>query len=182
MRNQGESIASESSVPRRQDEARGIWWIAVPTMLLVVLNDGFVLLEVAVRPYAGYLGVNFGSHEFLASENEIAVYLQYFLLVAVVFLLLGMLRGLVTGKADSAFSLNLRVCLTGGLISLVILLPVCIGLIGTEPALNLLIFIVTLRIFMLGFLLIAGAVLGGFGGLIGSHLLSRKRHPEEGTR
>ena len=166
--------------PRERSRAANFWWVAIPTFVLVVLNEAVVLLLFTVRPYAYYFSYFFGLDlGILESESDLAVCLQSLALVALILLFLGALRGGVTGKARSALVLSLIMCLCSGVLAFTILPAILSLVISDEVGVG------SLTVFevspiLIGVLLIMGAVFGGIGGLIGSHLLYR-RPPAEGV-
>jgi len=171
----------DSSPPRKRGRAANFWWKMIPVFVLVILNEAFALLFFTVRPYADNLGYVYGLDlGFLKSESDLALCLQYLVLLALILILLGILRGRATGKARSSLVLSLIVCLYSGGLAFIILSYILGLVIGVEVGLG------SFTVFevspiLIGVLLIMGAVFGGIGGLIGSHLLRRRPSPEAAT-
>lgn len=146
--------------------ARLLWMLMLGLILLVV--NAAPVLFLMVPLVAEWFGISPNAMESLDSP----FYLQYLMLFSLACFVVGILRGLFTGKAGSAVYVGCVASLVSGLLAFCVLPPIL--LIADAEAGERGAGIFTFALFPLGFTVLLAVVICGIGGLIGS-LVARLR-------
>ena len=151
-----------------------LWMRLISSILLVVLNTAFVLVEV-VRLNMDYFSIvlhlDLGM---LETEGQTTLYFQLLLPCLLIFLLIGIIHGRIAGSVRSGLFASMLPCLVGGGLGL-ILLPLGLATaIGGEMGFSFLSIAIVGGPLWLGVQLVLAAVGGAGGGLIGSRLLRKQ--------
>jgi hypothetical protein len=103
-------MAQAAPLQKKRMVKADFWWI-VGTGLILAAPNAWVVFQAAntVQPYANYLDLSLNK----GTENLETIYLLYFLLFGLIMFLAGLLRGWVTGKADSSLLTSLEASLFG---------------------------------------------------------------------
>jgi hypothetical protein len=174
-------MAKASQPQKHQGWRANSRWILIPSLILFVLNAAIWSLIHIAPHFEDYFYQHFGIDPITFIDQDVnTLLLISFLLLALVYFVVGVLRGLVTGKASSAILLSFSACLFSG-IPAYILLPLAYGLITndmTDSGRLLLFFL--LNVLWIEWQMLLGGLIAAGGGLIGSRLHQRARPEEAG--
>ena len=158
-------MAQESSSQPNRGIRADFWWLTVLGLLLI-LNAVILIVKFMVLPsllVAPDLG-------WLSRADPVQFWLGDILLLFLMCFLVGLLRGQITGKVDSARRISIWACLISGFV--LTILPCVLSVVVSDPNSILLELTVGGRGVFLGLCQFVAGVGGAvLGGLIGRHFL-----------
>ncbi|HEY7349808.1 MAG TPA: hypothetical protein VH599_15940 [Ktedonobacterales bacterium] len=163
-------MADESTPQRKQDSEATFWWGISLVFCPVILNAALLYL-VTMNPFRE-------SHTtpgFLSDEDSTLIFLQYLLVLFLLFFLVGLWRGRITRKMSAAAQISALGC---GISALSIFMLSFTMYPGFEAGLSFPVDVFVEWVFLaLLSQLVVGIVGGVSGGLLGSRFLRRQPRP-----